>query len=267
MLAAMASFLQARAQQGQWRVRIEDIDPPREVRGAARQQLDTLRRFGLIPDRPPDFQSRHAGRHKAVLRWLIARGKAFPCACSRSDLASGGRYPGTCRDGLPGNHPARTLRLRVPDRPIEFRDLVFGAQRICLDSTCGDFVIRRADGLVAYQLAVVVDDRAAGITEVVRGVDLLESTPRQIALYRALGARPPAYMHVPLVVDRFGRKLSKSAGDDPVARLSPARAMARILLALGHPPPPGIRSLGSQMDWAVRVWNPERVPREPFEVG
>ncbi|MDT8438256.1 MAG: tRNA glutamyl-Q(34) synthetase GluQRS [Wenzhouxiangellaceae bacterium] len=267
LLAAVASFVQARANNGRWLVRIEDIDPPREVPGAARAQLATLRHFGLIPDRPPSLQSRAAGRHRTAIAGLLQHGLAFHCACSRADLEADGRYPGTCRNGLPAGRAARAIRLRVPAAPVEFTDRLFGPQRYALAEQCGDFVIRRADGCIAYQLAVVIDDLAAGVSEVVRGVDLLDSTPRQIAVCRALGRRPPAWLHLPLAVDRHGRKLSKSAADDPVIRLSAPRTLARVLQALGHRPPAGMRSLASLLNWAVAVWNVEQIPREPFEVG
>jgi len=267
MLAAVGSYLQARARGGEWQVRIEDIDPPREVPGAARDQIETLTRFGMRPDRPPYFQSKSAALHRAALEKLRAAGRAFDCGCTRRDLPASGRYPGTCRDGLPSGRRPRSIRLRVPESPVRYVDRVFGERQEALDAFPGDFVIRRADGLIAYQLAVVVDDHAAGITEVVRGHDLLDSTGRQVALFEALDHPLPSWMHLPLAVDRHGRKLSKSEGADPVRARSEARALKSILAALGHPPPTGARSLDALWRWAIGHWDPARIPREPVEVG
>ncbi|MDT8409355.1 MAG: tRNA glutamyl-Q(34) synthetase GluQRS [Wenzhouxiangellaceae bacterium] len=267
LLAAVGSFLQARSRGGQWLLRIEDIDTPREVPGAAASQIATLEAFGMRPDQPVAFQSRSALFHSQALAQLRALGLAFDCGCSRSMLPGTGIYPGTCRAGLPAGRPARSVRFRVPDAPLAVHDRVFGNFSECLPTICGDFVIRRADGLFAYQLAVVVDDLRAGITEVVRGQDLLESTGRQQALYAALGSKSPDWLHLPLVVDRHGRKLSKSGHADPVARLSRTRALGRVLQALGHQPPPGLRSLEALWSWAIRNWQVERIPREPFELS
>ena len=266
MLAAVGSFLQARSNDGAWLVRIEDIDPPREVPGAARGQLETLARFGLSSDAPVVYQSRSSDMHSAALQRLRAAGLAFDCACSRRDLPSSGIYPGTCREGIPAGKTARSVRFRVPEQPVELVDRVFGPLSQTLPETCGDFVIRRADGLFAYQLAVVVDDIAIGATEIVRGYDLLESSPRQQALFEALAAPVPGWMHLPLVVDKAGKKLSKSTGADPVQHARPASTLALVLEALGHRPPPGLRSLDSLWTWAIGHWAPERIPTEPFEI-
>lgn len=258
--------MQARANRGAWLVRIEDIDPPREVAGAAESQLETLTRFGMVSDEPVVYQSRSSALHASSLERLRSKGRAFDCACSRRDLPASGVYPGTCRDGIPPGKTARSVRFRVPAAPIELVDRVFGTSSHRLMETCGDFVIRRADGLYAYQLAVVVDDIAAGMTEIVRGSDLLDSSPRQQALFEALGAPVPRWMHLPLVVDKSGQKLSKSTGADPVEHARPARALALVLEALGHRPPPGLRSLESLWTWAIGHWTPERIPVEPFEI-
>jgi len=267
LVAAVASYLAARAVGGCWQVRIEDIDPPREVPGAARAQLKALASFGMRPDGPVVLQSHSGTRHQAALQRLREAARAFDCGCSRAELPPSGVYPGTCRGGLPADREPRSVRFRIEDGAIEFDDRVFGRQSFELALECGDFVIRRADGLIAYQLAVVVDDAASGITEVVRGADLLDSTPRQIALYRALGLAEPAWLHVPLVVDAAGRKLSKSAGDDPVDRLAPGRALRLALEALGYAPPAGKRSLDALWPWAIGAWDPDRIPRQPFELA
>lgn len=266
LVAAVGSFLQARRQGGHWNVRIEDIDPPRVVDGAARDQIETLASFGLRSDGPVLRQIDSTPRHRAAVERLMAAGRAFLCGCSRSDLPDSGIYPGTCRDGLPPGREARSIRFRVPDAPIRVRDALRGKFDESLPELCGDVVIRRADGFYAYQLAVVVDDLAAGITEVVRGADLLESTGRQQALFEALGAPPPAWLHLPLVVDSTGRKLSKSTGADPVASRRPHEALALALTALGHRPPAGLRTLDSLWAWALEAWTPEAIPTDPFEL-
>jgi len=266
LLAAVGSFLQARTNDGVWLVRIEDIDPPREVPGAAEGQIATLARFGMVSDEPVVYQSESSALHGSALEHLRSRGLVFDCACSRGDLPPSGIYPGTCRNGIPPGKSARSVRFRVPDASVETVDRVFGRSRHALRENPGDFVIRRADGFFSYQLAVVVDDIAARATEIVRGSDLLESSPRQQAIFEALGAPVPNWMHLPLVVDRSGKKLSKSSGADPVHKVRPANALALALEALGHRPPPGLRSLESLWAWAIEHWAPERIPVDPFEI-
>ncbi|MFU8876871.1 MAG: tRNA glutamyl-Q(34) synthetase GluQRS [Wenzhouxiangellaceae bacterium] len=267
LVAAVGSFVHARAQHGQWLVRMEDIDPPREVPGAARAQLSTLRQFGLVPDRPPYYQSQSAPLHRAALEQLRRHGHAYDCGCSRRDLPADGVYPGTCRNGLGPDKSPRSVRFRVPSQEIEVVDRVAGPTCYRLDRECGDFVIWRADGRVAYQLAVAVDDAAAGITEVVRGRDLLDSAPRQQLLYQALGHPVPGWLHLPLVVDSNGRKLSKSGQADPVEAFPAVKALRLALEVLGHPPPAGTRSLDSVLAWAIDHWQPEQIPAGPFELG
>jgi len=264
--AAVASYLQARANRGRWLVRIEDIDPPREVPGAAADQLQTLAAFGLVSDEPVAYQSRSHPLHQRALTHLRSAGLAYDCGCSRRDLPPSGIYPGTCRSGIPEGRTARSIRFRIPDTPIELQDRVFGTSLHRLEEVCGDFVIRRADGLMAYQLAVVVDDIEAGISEIVRGSDLLDSSPRQQALYAALEAPVPGWMHLPLIVDRKGAKLSKSTQADPVGSQTPVRTLSIALTALGHRPPPGLRGLQALWQWALANWDPTRIPREPFEL-
>jgi glutamyl-Q tRNA(Asp) synthetase len=266
LVAAVGSFLEARSQAGLWRVRIEDIDPPRVVPGAADDQLATLARFGLRPDGAVRYQHRSTRYYAAAVERLLENGLAFHCGCSRSDLPASGVYPGTCRDGLPAGRSARSIRFRVPPDVVQVEDPLRGRWEERLEQACGDVVIRRADGYYAYQLATVVDDQRDGITEVVRGADLIDSAGRQQALHRALGGIPPCWLHLPLVVDRSGRKLSKSTGADPVAHQSPARALALALRALGHPPPPQLRSLEALWRWARAHWQRDRIPLEPFEL-
>ena len=233
LLAALGSWLDARAAGGCWLLRIEDIDPPRAVRGAARAQLQTLRRFGLLPDADPWRQSARAAAYAVALRQLAAAGHAYPCACTRADLeAHGGIHPPRCvrparADG------AHAWRLRVPRGVIAFADRLQGPQQQDVRAEVGDFVLRRADGQWAYQLAVVVDDAAAGVTDVVRGADLLDSTPRQILLQRLLGLPTPRYLHLPVLVDATGQKLSKSAGATALPA-DPVHALRVALRLLGQ---------------------------------
>ncbi|MDR7296182.1 glutamyl-Q tRNA(Asp) synthetase [Pelomonas aquatica] len=235
LVAALASWLDARAHGGQWLVRIEDVDGPRCPPGTDEVILGQLAALGLLPDEPPVWQSRRDDRYQAALDRLIASGRAYGCACTRAEIAAaaGPRprhgelvYPGTCRNGTNGR-PIRAWRFRAEGR-IAWQDRRLGPQSQDLATEVGDFVLKRADGLWAYQLAVVVDDAEQGITDVVRGEDLADNTPRQIALQRALGLPTPRYLHTPLVLAADGHKLSKQNGaaaldlDHPVARLQEA---------------------------------------------
>lgn len=208
LCAALASYLMAKSRQGQWLIRIENIDPPREIAGMAAKQVKTLADFGLVPDEPALYQSERTALYEAALTKLLKEDKAFFCSCSRTQLAAQGGIHRRCAAAI---NPARTaIRLRVDDRTLAFNDGVYGRQSQRLDLSCGDFVLKRADGYFAYQLAVVVDDAAQGVTQVVRGADLLASTPRQIFLQQQLGLPTPAYCHIGLVSDSNGHKLSKS---------------------------------------------------------
>ena len=235
LLAALASWLHARKAGGAWLVRIEDIDPPREVPGSAASILRTLRACGLAPDAPPLYQSTRSDAYADALATLRTDNLAYPCWCTRADLdANGGLHPATC---FAAPDPARepSWRVRVGETVIAFDDALQGPQRWLLAETAGDFVLQRADGAFAYQLACAVDDAAPGITDVVRGGDLLESTPRQIFLRRLLGVRDPAYLHAPVLVDANGDKLSKSAGSAAVDPSNPLSAMKTVLDLLGIP--------------------------------
>jgi glutamyl-Q tRNA(Asp) synthetase len=241
LVAALASYMQARAAKGKWLLRIEDLDLPREQPGAADQILRALERFGFEWDGPVLWQSARLERYRAVLEDLLRRGFAYPCGCSRKELEDsalaidGSRiYPGTCRHGLaPGKSP-RALRLRTHAAPIGFDDLIQGPMQQRVEREVGDFVLKRADGVYAYQLAVVVDDLDQGVTDVVRGADLLDSTARQIHLQRILGAPTPRYAHVPVAVDAAGQKLSKQTGATPIDIADPARELARARRFLGQ---------------------------------
>lgn len=236
LVAAVGSWLCARHAGGQWLVRMEDIDPPREVAGSAADILAALPAFGLVADAPPLFQSQRIAAYDVAFEQLRATGQLFPCWCSRSELVAGG---GLHRDGQcvaaadPDRLPA--WRLHVPDIEVNFDDALQGPQHENLRESVGDFVIRRAEGFYSYQLACVVDDAFQGITEVVRGSDLLESTARQIWLQRCLGLPTPAYRHLPLVMGTDGRKLSKSEQGSPVDPANPLPALRQALTFLSVP--------------------------------
>lgn len=262
MLAALGSWLLARRAGGEWWVRIEDLDPPREVPGAADHQLATLAACGLGPDAPVVRQSTRHALYEAALGRLLAAGLAFECHCSRSDLAASGGIHRRCVARRPRPDPA--VRLRVPDGAVvTFDDGLQGPQRQDVAAEVGDFVLRRADGLWAYQLAVVVDDAAQGITDVVRGADLLDSTPRQILLQRALGLPTPRYLHLPLVTGHDGRKLSKSEGAYAVDPADPVVALDAAWRRLGQRGV-AVASAACVEDWlsaAQRHFEPGRLPR------
>jgi glutamyl-Q tRNA(Asp) synthetase len=238
----VGSWLFARARGGRWLVRIEDIDTPRVVPGSAEEILAALQRYGLEWDGEIVWQSRRTALYEDALRELSAKGLVFNCKCSRAELqriasAPAGRepvYPGICREGLLNEEGARAIRFRSPDEVIGFDDLIVGRYEENVAERSGDFVVRRADGLFAYQLAVVVDDAEQGVTQVVRGADLLSSTPRQIALQRALGYPTPVYGHLPLVTTKDGVKISKRDGALALPTLDDARVRETMALALRH---------------------------------
>ncbi len=246
LVAALASWLDVRAQGGTWLVRIEDVDTPRCVPGAAEFILQQLATCGLLPDEKPVWQSQRGAAYEAALQQLLAAGLAFPCACTRKDIDGALRargephrrfgervYPGTCRQGLQGK-PARAVRLRA-EGVVHWTDRRLGPQQQDVGAEVGDFVLQRADGRWAYQLAVVVDDAAQGITHVVRGEDLADNTARQILLQRALGLGTPAYLHTPLVLAADGHKLSKQNGAQALDLSSPVQALNQAAQVLGLP--------------------------------
>lgn len=259
LVAAVASYCLARQVGGRWLVRIEDLDPPRTVAGAGDEILRTLERLGFAWDGEVVWQSRRSAAYEAALERLRREDRLFPCGCSRRDIIAsaphlgeeGPLYPGTCRAGLAPGRQARAWRLRVTGETLAFDDGLFGHYAQRLDAEVGDFVLKRADGFYAYQLAVVVDDAAAGVTQVVRGADLLASTPRQIYLYRCLGEPPPVYVHLPLALGADGEKLSKRHGD--ALGCSDSDAIARVLDFLGAPPPKTLDGAppGELLAWGV----------------
>jgi glutamyl-Q tRNA(Asp) synthetase len=233
LIAAVGSFVRARARAGAWLVRIEDLDPPREVPGATQDILATLAAFGMLSDEPVVYQSQREAAYRQAFAQLRARDLVFPCWCSRSDLeARNGLHLGACVS-TPDSTRAPAWRVRAADRKIHFIDLLQGPQSQQLARDVGDFIVRRVEGWVAYQLAVVVDDADAGISEIVRGCDLLDSTPRQIYLQQLLGLPTPQYLHLPLALDDDGQKLSKASSARPVDANDPAPALRAALNFLG----------------------------------
>jgi len=241
LVAALASYRAARSAKGKWQLRLDDLDQPRAQPGAADGILRALERLGFDWDGPVLVQSSRLERYRAVLDELVRRGLAYPCSCTRKELEDsalaidGARiYPGTCRHGLAPGKAARAVRLRTHGAPIGFADAIQGWIEQRVEKEVGDFVLRRADGIIAYQLAIVVDDLDQGVTHVVRGADLLDSTARQIHLQRLLGARTPRYAHVPVALNASGEKLSKQTGARPLDLSDPKAELARARRFLGQ---------------------------------
>lgn len=277
LVAALASWLDARAHGGVWLVRLEDVDTPRCVPGADRAILEQLAACGLRSDEPPWWQSQRGTAYEAALQRLAKRGWAYPCACTRQEIEAAWAargvarqrhaalpYPGTCRPehgGLRGR-AARAWRLHtgrvIADLdlpvPLVWHDRRLGTQAQDVEAAVGDFVLKRADGLWAYQLAVVVDDATQGITDVVRGEDLADNTPRQIVLQRALGLPAPRYLHTPLVHGTDGEKLSKQNGAAPVDLRDPLAALAAAAAVLGLPPPAHAAGLRGNLKAWTQAW-------------
>lgn len=261
-MAALASYLDARANQGSWLLRMEDLDPPRESPAAASRILLDLEGLGLCWDGPVVYQSQRHLAYNDAIAALSAAGHTFWCTCSRQTLAdAGGRYPGTCRELQHRPHSRAALRCRVPDDCIRFTDQWQGSQIQHLQQDAGDFIIKRKDGLYAYQLAVVVDDAWQGITHVVRGIDLLESTPRQIHLQRLLGLPTPCYAHIPVLVNHDGQKLSKQNHAEPVPTEDPSAVLYEALVRLQQQPDPQLLHADRDdlLTWALQHWKPERL--------
>ena len=260
LVAAVGSWMMARRGGGEWLVRMEDVDRPREVPGAAGAQLASLRAFGLDADGPVVRQSDRGALYDAALRRLLASGDAFECRCSRADLQATGGIHRRCVPSA-ARRPA-AVRLRMPEADLGFEDAIQGSFAQSLARDVGDVVLRRADGLWAYQLAVVVDDADQRIDEVVRGADLLDSTPRQIHLQRRLGLPTPRYAHLPLALDATGAKLSKSLRSLPVDDHDPLPAWRAAWAFLGQPASavpalPPARALRAALD----AFDPARIPR------
>ena len=277
LVAAVGSYAMARRAGGLWLLRMEDLDTPRVVPGVADDMFRTLESLGFAWDGEVMWQSRRSDAYEAALERLLASGDAYPCGCSRAEIARAATaphddegelaYPNICRNGLPPGREARSYRVKVGAEPISFHDLVVGEKSYDLARVCGDFVVKRADGLFAYQLAVVVDDAAQGVNQVVRGADLLSSTPRQIHLQRLLGYDTPVYAHLPLVTGPGGAKLSKR---DSAVSLAAGRDLARdggrliftALRFLGQRPPVPLAGAPGRevLAWAANHFDLSLVP-------
>ena len=270
LVAAIGSFLEARTRGGEWLVRMEDVDTPRTVAGAADAILRALEACRMEWDGTVLYQSTRLDAYGAALERLRQRGRIYGCACSRREIADsavagieGPVYPGTCRSGIPEGKTARALRVDTRGAEIAFDDLLQGRIVQLLERDIGDFVLHRADGLFAYQLGVVVDDADQGITDVVRGADLLDSTPRQIYLQQLLGYATPRYAHLPVAINAQGQKLSKQTLAAPLDEQDPVPALVAALRFLGQDPPQELAtaSVDELWHWALKNWRLERVPR------
>ncbi len=271
LVAAVGSYLPARKAQGRWLLRIEDLDPPRVIPGAADAMLLLLEKLGFEWDGQVVYQSQRTERYRQILQQLDEQNLVFACSCSRREILAsaphtgeeGPVYPGTCRKGPIGNRPERAIRLQVPDEVVSYSDGVFGRQSQNLQRAVGDFTLCRADGLFAYQLAVVVDDLDSGVTQVVRGADLLSSTPRQIFLYRCLQQAAIEYCHLPLALGNNAKKLSKRHGSfGLITSENGGRAIWQALNFLGQNPPAAIKdaSPAELLAWGEGSFCVDRVP-------
>ena len=260
LVAAVASYLQARVNDGLWLLRVEDIDPPRAQPGASKEIISSLEDYGFEWDGDVIFQSESREAHEAALATLIEHGLAYRCQCSRRDLEDAPRgvlgtiYPGTCRSGCDSDDAA--IRLLTNDSEIAYDDLLQGHMAQHLESESGDFIIRRRDGLIAYHLAVVVDDEIQGVTEIVRGIDLMDSTPRQIWLQQLLGYRTPSYAHIPVITHADGDKLSKLTGAPGVSPNNIEKMLVEALIALQQQPPIELAQSTREeiWSWAIKNW-------------
>ncbi|HFC8485738.1 TPA: tRNA glutamyl-Q(34) synthetase GluQRS [Neisseria subflava] len=271
LLTAVASYADARAHQGKWLVRIEDLDPPREMPGAAADILRTLEAFGFEWDGEVAYQSRRYDLYQDTLDHLKAAGLVYPCYCSRKDWqaaatqgADGFVYNGRCRN--PQQRPdtqnkTPAWRIQVPDRVIGFSDGIVGQYAQNLAHDIGDFVLLRADGYWAYQLAVVADDADQGITHIVRGQDLLVSTPRQIYLQQCLGAPTPSYSHLPLLTNNQGQKWSKQTLAPALDLNQKEQLLRQVLTYLNLPEAPAVNRPQELLDWAVAHWQMDKIPK------
>lgn len=268
LVAAVGSYLDAKHHKGTWLVRMEDLDAPRCMPGAADGILRTLEAFGLHWDESIIYQGQRTAAYDEALHKLQSIGAVYPCCCTRKEIADsalhgidGPVYPGTCRHGIPAGREGRAWRVRTDDDPVGFNDELQGRIAQHLESEIGDFVVKRADGLYAYQLAVVVDDAFQHITHIVRGCDLLASTPRQIHLQRLLGLPTPAYMHLPVAVNAQGEKLSKQTLAPAISTDDAVATLISALDFLQQQPPAELRqgSVDEVLKWAVKNWQPERL--------
>ncbi|PSJ17510.1 tRNA glutamyl-Q(34) synthetase GluQRS [Nitrosomonas supralitoralis] len=270
LVAAIGSYLDAKFNHGKWLVRIEDIDSQREIPGATSQILFALESLGMEWDEEIIFQSRRSEVYREALNRLESHNLVYPCTCSRKEIAdssiiglSGPIYPGACLRNPPSLDKPYSLRIRTNENQIQFQDILKGMYSQTLKSEIGDFVLRRADGIYAYQLAVVVDDAEQGITHVVRGADLLDSTPRQIFLQNLLGYNTPRYMHLPVATNAAGEKLSKQTNAEPIEIANALPQLVKALYFLGHDPPLEIikGDISSFWQWARENWQINLIPQ------
>ena len=282
LVAAVGSYCQAKSQGGEWLVRMEDLDPPRESPGAADEILRTLEAYYLHWDGTVLFQSQRIDAYEHALNQLSSDGHTYPCSCTRKSIATNTTtttnsnqdknqansahniYPGTCRNGLAPGATARSTRVRVTSETVSFLDGLQGARNIQLDSDVGDFVVKRADGLFAYHFAVVVDDAFQEISEIVRGTDLLDSTPHHLYLQKLLSYTTPQYVHLPIAVNAQGEKLSKQTHAPAVNTTQPGVMLEKALTFLGLKPDPDVINADPEtlLKWAVKNWDLERVPKQ-----
>lgn len=269
LVAAVGSYLEARSRNGEWLVRIENLDPSREIPGASKDILSTLEILGMEWDGEVVYQSRRNEAYQAALALLESKNLIYPCVCSRKEIADssitgieGPIYPRTCHDGMPDTRRPEALRVRTDNSLIEIKDMLRGLVQQRLESDIGDFVLRRADGIFAYQLAVVVDDAEQGVTHVVRGEDLLNSTPRQVYLQQLLGYPTPTYMHLPVVINALGEKLSKQTHAAPIVTIDPVSQLMMAIRFLGQQPPAELieSNAASFWRWATKNWKSEMIP-------
>jgi glutamyl-Q tRNA(Asp) synthetase len=261
VVAALASYLDARSNDGAWLVRIEDLDPPRESAGASADILRTLEALGLFWDESVVYQSQRSDAYDAALEVLASQQLLYHCRCSRSELLGQANYPGTCRELALSAAKPSALRCRAPSIEVTFKDRLQGRYGQHLANDVGDFVIRRKDGYYAYQLAVVVDDGWQQITDVVRGIDLIDSTPRQLYLQDCLQLPHPHYAHIPIVVNTLGQKLSKQQLAPSIHGTAPASVLVNALRYLEQPPPCTLiqEPVSTILQWAVQHWQPQRL--------
>lgn len=260
LIAALGSYLQAKSHNGKWLVRIEDIDPPREVPGSADAILGTLESFGLHWDDSVLYQSTRLEHYRDAVERLLSQAKAYRCRCTRRQIAGDGGtaiYKGLCRLAQVPVTQDHSVRVLTDRQTICVNDALQGRSEHCLESEVGDYIIRRRDGLYAYQLAVTLDDDFQGVTEIVRGYDLLHTTARQIHLQRLLGLSVPGYLHLPLALDRSGEKLSKQTGAAALPTRNQSEILFDALQVLWQQPPAQLRDepVTQQLDWAVKNWN------------
>jgi glutamyl-Q tRNA(Asp) synthetase len=269
LMAAVASFLEAKVRSGRWLLRIEDLDPPRELPSAGQSFLTTLARFGFEWDGVVMWQSQRGERYQQVLEQLLAQGSVYRCTCTRKMLQADGlngidglRYCGRCRGGVVAADVPCSYRLKVPDQDILVADRIQGLQRQNLARQLGDFILKRADGFWAYQLAVVIDDADCGVSHIVRGADLLDSTPRQRWLQQVLGVHEPEYLHIPVITNAEGQKLSKQTLAPALLDGAEVAQLWQALYLLWQQPPAALKvgSLFNLWDWAVQSWDVSKIP-------